>query len=277
MKISKQHLKDIVQEELIGEAQWGGFTGGAAPLDEPTPEHADPIPKEQLKRLWDIMFSDMGMSPEEILQTPEFKEAGIEDPSQLELDEGRLVGRGVAKDIANTMNSLAKTLTNFDPKSLEGRGGRFDAASEDLRAAWIALQSSFDQVFGDSLENTTAPASTPLEEACGGVVAMTDEPMPMPGPPPEGGGVMEPAFDDHEGRMAKSQLSKLVKDSNDLVAMLGDKDQLPSWVQAKVTKAADYLGAVKQYLEYERLGASPMHEGKLARGRLMKLAGIKIL
>lgn len=192
--------------------------------------------------------------------------------------EGRLVGRGTARDITNTMNTLAKTLSYFDPKSIEGRGGKFSDASEDLRAAWIALQSAAEDAFGDSLENTVATSahpSAPLEEACGGIAAMSDEPMPMPGPPPEGAGVMEPVFDDHEGRMAKSQLSKMAKDSSELMNMLGDQDQLPSWVQAKVTKAADYLGAVRQYLEYDRTAdtpmPAPMQENKISKTRLLEI------
>jgi hypothetical protein len=63
-------------------SQWGGFTGGAAPLDEPTPD-SGPIPPEQLRKMWGI-YTEMGMSPEEILQTPEFVEAGIVSPEQLQ-------------------------------------------------------------------------------------------------------------------------------------------------------------------------------------------------
>ena len=162
--------------------------------------------------------------------------------------EGRLVGAGMAKSLTDQLNGLASSLQKFDPSSIAG------PPAEELRAAYIALQSTMDQVFGDSLENATAGGSTPLEE-CG----MTDEPMPFPGPPPEGGAAIEPAYDDHEGRMAKSQLFKMSKYSNELLQMLEDHDQLPSWVQAKVTKAADYLGAVKHYMEYEK--ASPKTHG----------------
>ena len=66
------------------EAQWGGFTGGAAPLDEPSRD-SGPIPSDQLKKMWDI-YTDMGMEPEDILLTPEFVEAGIESPEQLQED-----------------------------------------------------------------------------------------------------------------------------------------------------------------------------------------------
>ena len=63
-------------------SQWGNFTGGAAPLDEPTPD-SGPIPPEQLRKMWGI-YTEMSMSPEEILQTPEFVEAGIVSPEQLQ-------------------------------------------------------------------------------------------------------------------------------------------------------------------------------------------------
>jgi hypothetical protein len=32
---------------------------------------------------------------------------------------------------------------------------------------------------------------------------------------------------------------------------LQDEDQLEGWVQSKITKAADYMGTVAHYLEYE--------------------------
>jgi len=56
---------------------------------------------------------------------------------------------------------------------------------------------------------------------------------------------------DDEGRMAKSQLYKAGKYAMKLHDMLDDMEQLPSWVQAKLTKASDYMSAVYHYLDYE--------------------------
>jgi hypothetical protein len=39
--------------------------------------------------------------------------------------------------------------------------------------------------------------------------------------------------------------------ANDSFKKLEDNDQLESWVQAKITKAADYLNSVTQYLKYQ--------------------------
>tara|TARA_Y100001937_G_C6927538_1_gene244566 strand:+ start:179 stop:586 length:408 start_codon:yes stop_codon:yes gene_type:complete len=55
---------------------------------------------------------------------------------------------------------------------------------------------------------------------------------------------------DKEGRMAKRQLHDMEKYAHELSQMLSDTTQLESWVQAKLTKAADYLKTVKHYVEY---------------------------
>ena len=56
---------------------------------------------------------------------------------------------------------------------------------------------------------------------------------------------------DQEGAMAKADLYKLANYSFKLFKKLGDDDQLEAWVQAKITKAADYIASVYHYLEYE--------------------------
>ena len=55
---------------------------------------------------------------------------------------------------------------------------------------------------------------------------------------------------DEAGWMAKSQLYKIAKYAGELHSMIGDTDELEPWMQAKITKAADYMGAVKHYMEY---------------------------
>ena len=61
----------------------------------------------------------------------------------------------------------------------------------------------------------------------------------------------EPNYIDDEGRMAKSQLHKMREYTDKLTSMLDDNTQLEGWVQAKLTKASDYLSAVFHYLDYE--------------------------
>ena len=56
---------------------------------------------------------------------------------------------------------------------------------------------------------------------------------------------------DREGAMAKADLYKLANYSHKLFQQIQDEDQLEGWVQAKITKAADYIASVYHYLEYE--------------------------
>ena len=56
---------------------------------------------------------------------------------------------------------------------------------------------------------------------------------------------------DKEGRMAKSQMYKMINYVGKLSQMLDDDIQLPSWVQTKIAKASDYMSAVFHYLDYE--------------------------
>ena len=73
-------------------------------------------------------------------------------------------------------------------------------------------------------------------------------PALSPEPAPEmntGGGI------DREGAMAKADLYKLASYAHKLYQQIEDDQQLEAWIQAKITKAADYIASVYHYLEYE--------------------------
>jgi len=78
-------------------------------------------------------------------------------------------------------------------------------------------------------------------------------PMDLGGsmPTDEPQGFIPPGETDHEGAMAKADLYKLANYSLKLFKKIQDQDQLEAWVQAKITKAADYIASVYHYLEYE--------------------------
>jgi hypothetical protein len=64
---------------------------------------------------------------------------------------------------------------------------------------------------------------------------------------------------DHEVQMARAQLYKAAKYSIELHQMLksiSEEQGLEGWVQAKITKASDYLSSVKHHLEYKMLDAN---------------------
>jgi hypothetical protein len=88
-----------------------------------------------------------------------------------------------------------------------------------------------------------------LDEVCG-----DDGPLAVMMPEPVGGDEKDTRRvtpHDREGRMAKAQLYKITKYAMEIMENLHDDDELESWVQSKITKAASYMSAAKHYLEYE--------------------------
>jgi hypothetical protein len=65
---------------------------------------------------------------------------------------------------------------------------------------------------------------------------------------------------DYEGEMAKSELYRLMQNAQELMSSLDDDTQLEAWVQSKITKAADYLNSVTQYLAYQNTKQGPTDE-----------------
>jgi hypothetical protein len=56
---------------------------------------------------------------------------------------------------------------------------------------------------------------------------------------------------DDESDMAKSQLKSIQSNASKLMSMIDNNEQLDAWVQAKITKAEDYLNSVEGYLKGE--------------------------
>jgi len=57
--------------------------------------------------------------------------------------------------------------------------------------------------------------------------------------------------DNHEAAMARADLYKLANYSMKLFKMIREGQELEGWVQAKITKAADYIASVYHFMEYE--------------------------
>ena len=53
---------------------------------------------------------------------------------------------------------------------------------------------------------------------------------------------------DNEGGMAKTQLRGILRDAGHMVEMFSDEQNLPEWVQNKITKSADYLQSAHAYM-----------------------------
>ena len=52
-----------------------------------------------------------------------------------------------------------------------------------------------------------------------------------------------------ESEMAKGELKNISDHANAISDMLGPDTELEAWVQSKITKAADYLSSVHDYLK----------------------------
>jgi len=56
---------------------------------------------------------------------------------------------------------------------------------------------------------------------------------------------------DQEGEMAKGQLNRAADAALELQSILDDDENLPEWVQNKITKALDYLDTSRDYMKQE--------------------------
>ena len=65
---------------------------------------------------------------------------------------------------------------------------------------------------------------------------------------------------DYEGDMARGQLQSIINNAQRVHDMLKDKDNLPEWVQSKITLAEDYISTVANYMMSE-LDEEVMQEG----------------
>jgi hypothetical protein len=57
---------------------------------------------------------------------------------------------------------------------------------------------------------------------------------------------------DYEGSMAKTLLQTICRNAEDIKNMLEDDENLPEWVQSKITKAEDYITSSLDYLKSTR-------------------------
>jgi len=72
MRVTKRQLRRIIRE-----AQWGNFTGGAAPLDEP-PMDSGPMTPEMQQRVFDILV-DSGSDPQELKASGDYPDLMLDE------------------------------------------------------------------------------------------------------------------------------------------------------------------------------------------------------
>ena len=60
-------------------------------------------------------------------------------------------------------------------------------------------------------------------------------------------------YGSYEGKMTKSKLFHIARMAVELYDMIHDEDDLPGWVNDKVTTAEDRINSAKKYIEYKIL------------------------
>ena len=78
---------------------------------------------------------------------------------------------------------------------------------------------------------------------------------------------------DREGEMAKDDLKSLAMAAKELHSILGDDENLPEWVQSKITKALDYINSSNQYMHQQKNDAEPVAEKAVSQAQ-RRAAGI---
>ena len=58
----------------------------------------------------------------------------------------------------------------------------------------------------------------------------------------------DPSEYDEEGLMMKDQLDIVMDAADEIYDMVDDNENLPEWCQNKITKAADYIDSVRDYM-----------------------------
>jgi len=85
----------------------------------------------------------------------------------------------------------------------------------------------------------------------GEIVLLTNEPM-IPDYIMEEPEYEEEHEEDYEGDMALTELASIADKSAQIYDMIQETDELPAWIQSKITLAAHNMTAVHDYIKYKR-------------------------
>ena len=68
---------------------------------------------------------------------------------------------------------------------------------------------------------------------------------------------------DYEGQMSRTQLQTTMRNCKDLIDMIDNEENMPEWVQSKITLAKEYITSVRDYLQSKQeLGEETINELK---------------
>ena len=74
---------------------------------------------------------------------------------------------------------------------------------------------------------------------------------------------------DYEGEMTRSELKSMIANAQELLKMVGEDEEIEAWVQSKITKAADYISSVRNYMVGDTVNEA-CWKGYTAKGTKLK-------
>tara|TARA_B110000503_G_scaffold129918_1_gene202703 strand:- start:3297 stop:4145 length:849 start_codon:yes stop_codon:yes gene_type:complete len=131
--------------------------------------------------------------------------------------------------VANAMSRLGDTLVNF--------GANFGPKNMNDVVRITGMKPEVIQMLISKVKQP-APAES-VSEGLGDMAHMAEQ--------------------DHEVQMARADLYKTAKYAiklHDMLKGVSEAQGIEGWMQAKITKAADYIGSVYHTLEYDMIGAN---------------------
>ena len=138
--------------------------------------------------------------------------------------------------------------------------------SVELPSRWkdLSKKKDHDEIFSVVVERKLTDAEMDKREKVAKAIEKDSPDMPMGKKMAIATNVakgvkMENDEYDNEGGMALSQLRTAKSAVEDLMASIQEMDNLPEWVQSKLTKAVDYMDSVRDYMASEE-GKEPVDE-----------------
>jgi hypothetical protein len=77
-------------------------------------------------------------------------------------------------------------------------------------------------------------------------------------------------YDHGEGKMARGQLYNIIQYATELMQMFDDNEDLPEWVEAKITKAFTYLDDAAHYIEADNAREQGLFDVDQLRAMVME-------
>lgn len=172
-----------------------------------------------------------GKSREDVIKITKKLMAKLHNKGKVEIDGTTLL----FKEIQRQPRTSSNPILTSDPEKAKKPGYKL-VTQQDIANNKDLFNDILDQLDGADLSE----ADLDIKD------------MQMSLPQPDAPDYLGDDGMDYEGGMAKSQMLKMKKYAVALCDMIEDESQLESWVQAKLTKASDYMSSVFHYLDYQR-------------------------